>query len=1008
MRDLINLAVGFSAIAIGSTSLADDLILPQVPLSTVSPVEPNVMLLFDTSGSMSNFATGLDGNPSSRITVAKEVATQLVEQVEGVRFCLARFNGYNSSPQHHGGTVLENCGASVATLKAAINSSRVPASGGTPVAEAYYEMTRYFRGLSSHYNPGTTYTSPIQYRCQKNFIIALTDGEPTVDTSFPTTDPDFNQCSAINAASPGATACKLPDWDGKNKRDGLEFSDGLSSVTSSYTPGYTYYLDDMAKFAYDIDARTSGNDDAGVSFSDPKFTKQNILTYTVGFYTDNQMLKDAATYGDGTYFQANDGNKLKQSLFDALKAITQSSLSSTGVAGTGEQVGNGQTVYKARYKQDNWQGFVYANTIDKSANIIDEPVWEISDKNGLRPGWSSRNIFMTPDADHPEWFTESGTSGRKLRWGRFTKAGQQEYFQGEQAKFQYIRGRDDSQSDPYRDRGPNVLGDIVNSSLIYVDKPPSAINIPESLRASYEAFRDENKTQPAVLYVGANDGFLHGFDAENGSERMAYVPSKSLANLHLLANNDYEHRFFVDSTPNYGYVATSKTPTKDDWMTLLVGGMGRGGQLIYALNVTKPAAFTESGSTPSNVVLWEFTDKDDADLGYTYSQPQIMRFNDGKWYVVLANGYNNTEADSYTSATGQAVLYILDIETGAIKKKFATGEGKSADPMAPDSSPGVARPNGLAAPAGFDKDGDGDVEFIYAGDLFGNMWKFDVSSTNSNSWKHGKLFSTPCTVALVGGGCSEAQSITSAPLVTKHPIQGAMVIFGTGKFLESNDKISANVPLQAVYGLHEQNMTSGGAITKIAASDLLPQKIIYQGIPAGASTVVRALSDKEVTSETKGWMFDFSHLVGSVDQNKGEQVLTAPIIIGRAVGVFSVRKDGTDPCVGSSDNYLTIFDPISGGNFDEAIFDFNGDGKFDDNDKIEIDDGNGGTTKVHISSKKMGGSGGAIVIDNGDGTKSVISAKDDVIDDDTDRYDKEVINDLTETGRLSWRELSIE
>src|SRR5690554_943626 len=173
-----------------------------------------------------------------RMNVAREVAKDLVQNTPGMRFGLSHFNN------KHGGRVVAECGASTDSILSQIDGLK--ADNWTPVAESLYEVTRYFRGLSSHYNNGS-YTSPIQYRCQKNFTVVITDGLPTYDGTFPDDDPD----------DPDGL---LPDWDQKD-------NDGPG--TESSTEGNALFLDDIAKFAWDIDMRKTGEDEAGVSFNDP-------------------------------------------------------------------------------------------------------------------------------------------------------------------------------------------------------------------------------------------------------------------------------------------------------------------------------------------------------------------------------------------------------------------------------------------------------------------------------------------------------------------------------------------------------------------------------------------------------------------------------------------------------------------------------------------------------------------------------------------------------------------
>ena len=229
-----------SIAAVPGTGYAAAMNLSDTPLFVSTAVEPNVMLLIDDSGSM---AATVPGTGKTRMQIAREVATNLVNNTSGMRFGIASFNS------NQGGRIRAACGSSKSTVTDAI--ADLSAANWTPLAESLYEVTRYFRGLSSYYNTGTTYTSPIQYRCQKNFTIVITDGMPTYDTSFPANDPD----------DPGGI---LPNWDGlaTATTSGMypnfpQHSDGFKPSGDQGDEGYSLYLDDIAKFGYDIDMKKS-------------------------------------------------------------------------------------------------------------------------------------------------------------------------------------------------------------------------------------------------------------------------------------------------------------------------------------------------------------------------------------------------------------------------------------------------------------------------------------------------------------------------------------------------------------------------------------------------------------------------------------------------------------------------------------------------------------------------------------------------------------------------------
>ena len=284
------------------------------------------------------------------------------------------------------------------------------------------------------------------------------------------------------------------------------------------------------------------------------------------------------------------------------------------------------------------------------------------------------------------------------------------------------------------------LGDIVQSSPLHVGKPQGGHG-----SAAYASFASAMSTRREMIYVGANDGMVHGFDAQTGAEKLAYVPSVVYPNLSRLTDPDYgqtllPHRYFVDGSPMSADVYVGGS-----WMTILAGGLNGGGQAYYALDITDPARFVETSAAALDIVLWEFTDEDDADLGYTYNQPlinygamqsaQIAKTNDGKWSLIFGNGYNNTQADGHGSATGHAALFVLDIEAGM------DGSWDAADYTKIGTSAGsVATPNGLATPTPVDIDGDGDIDIAYAGDLAGNIWKFDLTDSAASSWSVDLLY----------------------------------------------------------------------------------------------------------------------------------------------------------------------------------------------------------------------------------------------------------------------------
>ena len=339
---------------------------------------------------------------------------------------------------------------------------------------------------------------------------------------------------------------------------------------------------------------------------------------------------------------------------------------------------------------------------------------------------------------------------------------------GPSSLLNWVRGdrRNESVSGGYRVR-LNLLGDFVHANPVYVGAPDDGYEA-----NAYATWAKSLNSRAPRIYAGANDGMLHVFDADTGDEVYAYIPSMLLGNLSYLATRPYAHRYYVD-----GKLTAADAYVSGSWRTLLAGTLGAGGKGLFLLDITDPNLSSESSANAADQkVLWEIDAGSDDDLGYTFSKPLIAQLPDDEWYVVLGNGYG--------SVNGVAMLYLVNIESGAITR-VSTGAG---DPTSP---------NGLSTPALIDGDRDGIVDTAFAGDLNGQLWKFDLSASSPGSW--GVAYNAP----LYAG--TEAQPITAAPDVTSHPYGGYLVAFGTGR-LHTSDDIFNRTP-QAVVGIRDDGST---------------------------------------------------------------------------------------------------------------------------------------------------------------------------------------------------------
>ncbi|MCP1498012.1 type IV pilus assembly protein PilY1 [Pseudomonas migulae] len=829
------------------------------------------------TGSSRDFTTGAIPN-DYRMNVAKDVSKKLVTSNRALRIGLSTFNpptGSNSGP---GGFIARAVSdlspvGSITQDRADDNFDDLISSitglsaiANTPLAETYYEITRYMRGMAPYYNSTpTTYTSPIQYRCQKNYGVVITDGLPTFDRTFPTNDP--------------LGGISLPNWDGKSANDG----DNLSGDGE----GDTLYLDDIAKFAFDIDMRTTGTDAAGKNWNATDFPKQNMNTYTVGFTAANQMLSDAATYGQGRYYQAADSAGLNAALSSALSDIT--SKAGSGGSGTTSSsiVGVGSSYYQTSYDPKDWRGTIKSYGITATGAVNTAAVLWTTD-TAIVPG-ATAPVYQS-------WNTASNAP-ITLAFTSFSPAQQTVLGQGLPTG---ITGIDLVEwSKGTNKTGLKVrsvlLGDIINSPLVLASptEKTAADLTGDTSYSTYLATKAINMKNSLV--VNGNDGFVSVIDTGNGARRYAYMPSSVLPSLRYIADTAYingvSHKFLVD-----GQVGVFDAQLNSAWKTLAIGGTGAGGKTFYALQLFD--------ASPSNVIkaLWEISAPATAnpanvfnDLGYAYARPEVARLSNGRWAAFISNGYG--------SNSGVAALYVVDALDGSLIKKIVVDSTETT--------------NGLSS-VKLKVNSQNVVQAAYGGDLKGRLWKFDLSGTSTDNW--GVAFSGKPLFTAAGGA---TQPITAQPLLADNSLGGKVVFFGTGKFNETIDK--TNKDLQAFYAVWDADGGSG----QITTSSLQIQSVT--GVFSGSSGQFITTSQNEVTYPAeKGWYLPLVY--NSV--LTGERVINqAALVLGRIV-FTTANVDTTDPCASFGTGKLVELDAFSGKMLNYAVLDTNGDGLVDSSDAL--------------------------------------------------------------------------
>jgi len=940
-----------------------------------------------------------------------------------------------------------------------------------PIGELFYESVRYFKNLgpTPEYSAGITRSStdakacgfwfansaadwqdPIQYRCQKNFAVAINDANPWLDKKLPGTHfttptingatgfvpftlagSDYGQPSNADASINvteltnrvgeleglnGTTWDNTGTWtSGTATGQSDAIGGGLLTWDNSCSTGKTmgklgevmgtcpapqkqnsYYIAGLAYYANTSDLRTGTGfeNDRGIqnlnSFiidtqefnANPLDGPRNMLWLAgkYGGFVDKNGDKipqtaewDADANGmPDNYVLATQPKKLVDGLNAAFDFVNSQASSAASASVNAGSISSETRVYQAKFNSGEWAGQLLSLPVNPDGSLA-AAEWDAETKV---PAHDARKI-ITLNANTGvgaafTWDTIGATHQAELDPGGDTLGSLRlSYLRGDSAKERQNDG-------PFRQR-TKKLGDIVSSSPLFVGKPPFRYD-----EKSYIEFRDLYADRNKMVYAGANDGMLHGFDAKTGVEQFAFIPRAVFKNLRLLTQPNYTHAFYVDGSPTMGDVFYN-----DNWHTVLVGGLNKGGQGIYALDITDPSQFSESNA--ASIVKWEFTDQDDEDLGYTYSRPAIVKVRDGagtKWVAVFGNGYNNTENDGQQSSTGHAALYFVDIEDGELVRKIEIEQGS------------MTTPNGLATPALVDLDGDGVVDYAFAGDLRGNLWKFNLKDTDPDDWEIA-FQGTPLFTARDGVGAgTNRQPITSRPEVGRGPNgRGMIVLFGTGRFLESADRDVNTLKLQTFYGIIDPNKENDADDAVGSRNNLTRQTIDVEEVQTfGAQSVpVRLTSENVVTN--KGWYLDLVRVETGqpiMTHFKGEMQVSDSILRNGRI-IFTTLIPNKDACGFGGTSWLMELEALSGARLDYTPFDLNNDKAFDENDYGTLED----DTKDAAS---------------GLHTEVGITPKPGIISDDDTEFkylpgttgNMQVIREnpgLGDTGRQSWRQM---
>jgi type IV pilus assembly protein PilY1 len=623
----------------------------------------------------------------------------------------------------------------------------------------------------------------------------------------------------------------------------------------------------------------------------------------------------AAVNGRGTYFSARDPATLTAGLNGALQtAIAMTADSSAATTSNPNVTAGDNFMFSSTFRSSEWYGELEMRQIDPSTGAIgSSATWTAASQLDAN---TSRTIYT---------FDNNSLSTTKLKaftWANLTTA-EQAYFTNSyigstaspilsqfcgsgpiclsatarsaldavdgQALVNFIRGARVNEGTPedtakYFRQRTHVLGDIVNSEAIYVKQP-----LYEYVDSGYSTFKTNNASRTPVVYVGANDGMLHAFDAATGQELWAYVPKLLLPKLYLLADKLYttNHQFYVDGSPTVGDVYFGGA-----WHTILVGGFNGGGRGFYALDITDPA-------NPKG--LWEFTD---ANMGYSYGRPEITKLANGTWVALLTSGYNNVNPGN-----GQGYLYAVDVSNGTAIRTIGTGVGSSTLAISGVCATAPC-PSGLAQIRSWVENTryDNTATKVYGGDLFGNVWRFDINDTIGPSGYEAQALATLRGPVADG---SRVQSLTAKPelgRVSNYPV----IYVGTGRYLGASDL--SDMSVQSIYAIKDTGgSTTSGSLWGDPHSDTGSTGFVQQTLNGGtcgtsvycvAGSTIRTGSTNAVDFTTqKGWFVD---LPGTAERANTDPAL--------ALGTLAVTTNLLEPtaCTLGGKSFLNYFDYRTG------------------------------------------------------------------------------------------------
>ncbi|MHA6204273.1 pilus assembly protein [Dyella soli] len=879
--------------------------------------------------------------------------------------------------------------------------NNITPNNSTPLRVALDSVGQYYQKSSQPWSTMSTDPNPndpTELACRQAYTILTTDGFWN--------ETNYNPSPANNADNVAGTKVTGPNSQNYTYSPAAPYSGSTSNT-----------LADVAMQYWETDLRSSTANEVPTSTEDPAFW-QHMVTFTLGLgftplYADkvtpipmNQVfawangdttkaisgfawpapasnsinniadLAHAAVNGHGGFYSATTPQSFTNGLKDALKRASERVGTGASLAANSTQLQTGTVAYQANYYTAKWKGDLKALAINSTTGAISTtPSWTASN---VLPAAASRNIYSYNPSSLTYMAFKVAADGTlpALSTAQLNALGASTSLQTNMIN--YLRGdatQEVKSGGAFRNRD-TPIGDIVNSQPVYVGAPSTNQfnNQTFTGSTSFATYASNKASRTGLIYVAANDGMLHAFNASTGAETYAYLPGAVItSNLTDLSSTDYgtnvSHEFFND-----GELTVADVYIGSAWKTVLVGTTGRGlAKTVYALDVTDPANIQ---------FLWERSSGDGLTnstyIGQMTGKPVIAQTADGTWSVLMGNGYNSPAAT--------AALLQFKLSDGTLNVHATT-----------DTS-------GLAAPAVWiDPSNNGISTMAYAGDADGNVWSFTLNTVSVDpNTGLSTLTATPSSSGVklftAKDSGNKAQPITSGMLAGKDPQTGNVwLFFGTGKYLTATDL--TDLSTQTWYGLVVTSGTSNNpAITSSMGRSSLAQRSITSetaasGSAPGSRTVTTTTNATSMTGKS-GWYIDLLSpgldASGNLAPNitaQGERMVTPNQFQGNLLlGTTRIPK-ASDACNPSGSGWVMAVDPFTGTNPQSNFFDINGDGSINSSDSVN------GTPAAGIGFSSLPNNpifvGGTMLMSFDNGSNSSIQTS----------------GSTSGTTRVSWREL---